>query len=98
MRISGSGPTKRYEFEAFFTDPTELAIEFLAEDGAVVDSLKVPGTLESGAAQVSIAGVGLSPDLEQRASRIVLEPRPTYSSRKRFARRMERPIEWVQAR
>ncbi|HEY7462628.1 MAG TPA: NHL repeat-containing protein [Gemmatimonadota bacterium] len=98
MRISGSGPTKGYEFEAFFTDPTELAIEFLAEDGAVVDSLKVPGTLESGAAQVSIAGVGLSPDLEQRASRIVLEPRPTYSSRKRFARRMERPIEWVQAR
>ncbi len=98
VRVSGSGRAKRYDFEAFFTEPTELAIEFLAVDGAVVDSLKVPGPLESGAAQVSISGAGLSPDLEQRASRIVLEPKPTYSSRKRFERRMERPIEWVEAR
>jgi hypothetical protein len=96
VRVSGSGPEKRYDFEAFFTEPTELAIEFLGEDGSVVDSLKVSGTLDSGTAQVSVAG--LSPDLEQRASRIVLEPKPTYSSRRRFERRMELSIEWVKAR
>ncbi len=97
VRFSGSGAEKRYVFDTFFTEPTDLTLEFLASDGSVVDSLSVPRTLDSGKATVSLGASDAVSDLEQRASRIVLVPKPTYSSRKRFVRRIERPIEWVRS-
>jgi hypothetical protein len=97
VRITGSGGEKRYAFDASFTEPTDLAIEFLAADGSRVDSLAVSRTLESGRVTISLAASEVIPDLERRASRIVLEPKPTYSSRKRFDRRLERPIEWIES-
>ena len=95
IHVSGSGAEKRYVFDAFFTEPTDLTLEFRASDGSVVDSVAVHRTLDSGKSAVSLAASDTVADLEGRASRIVLEPKPTYSSRKRFARRIERPIEWV---
>jgi DNA-binding beta-propeller fold protein YncE len=85
---------RRYSFEAFVTEPTDLTLEFLSAAGAVVDSITLPETLDSGAARVVLSGEALAPDLMQRAARIALKPRPTYSSRRRFGRRMERRIEW----
>ncbi|MBA2565668.1 MAG: hypothetical protein H0V09_09640 [Gemmatimonadetes bacterium] len=94
VQIHGAGASRRYSFEAFFTEPSELKLTFLAPDSTVIDTLTVPATIESGPGEVSWSGEALAADLPQRASRIVLEPRPTYSSRKRFARRVERPIDW----
>jgi sugar lactone lactonase YvrE len=89
-----TGADVRYSFGAFFTERTELALTFLSASGAVVDSLALPEPLDSGAVTVAFDGTQLAHDLPERATRIVLEPRPTYSSRKRFARRMEREIDW----
>jgi hypothetical protein len=94
VRLVGEGPTPRYAFDAFFTEPTELSLAFLSPSGAVVDSLTLPQPLDSGRETVEVEAAELQPDLPERATRIVLEPRPTYSSRKRFSRRMEREIEW----
>jgi hypothetical protein len=95
IRIAGAGPEKRYVLDAFFTEPTELSIAFLSADGAVVDSLAPAVTVDSGRQRVTLDAADLAPDLAARAVRVVLEPRPTYSSRKRFHRRIERPIAWM---
>ncbi|MFN2432628.1 MAG: NHL repeat-containing protein [Gemmatimonadota bacterium] len=84
-----------WAFDAFFTEPTELSVSFLAADGSLVDSLSLRQPLDSGAVTVRLEGSRtLVPNLAARAATIVLEPKPTYSSRKRFARRIEREIEW----
>jgi hypothetical protein len=85
---------RHYAFKIFFTEPSELTLSFLSKSGAVVDSLTLPSPLDSGEVLVTVAEQDLVADLEQRATRIVLQPRPTYSSRRRFARRIEREIEW----
>ena len=90
-----AGP--RWAFDAFFTEPTELTVRFLGGDSAVVDSLALPAPVGSGRVRVVLEGEHeLQSDLRERAARIVLEPKPTYSSRKRFARRIEREIAWVE--
>ena len=95
VRLEESAEGRRYVLDAFFTEPTELSLAFLSASGAVVDSLTLDEPVDSGAASVSVDASRLAADLPQRASRIVLEPRPTYSSRKRFARRIERGIDWI---
>ncbi|HEY7530290.1 MAG TPA: NHL repeat-containing protein [Gemmatimonadota bacterium] len=96
VRVRAAGPpeARRYAFDAFFTDPTELTLRFLDARGAVVDSLTLEETLGGGAAEVAWEADPGAPDLASRAVRIAIEPRPTYSSRRRFFRRMEREIAW----
>ena len=94
VRVSGPADARRYAFEAFFTDPTELTLRFLDERGALVDSLALPEPVGSGPAEVTWAAAPGAPDLAASAVRIALEPRPTYSSRRRFFRSMEREIAW----
>jgi hypothetical protein len=60
----------------------------------VVDSLALPEPLGGGEAEVAWEADPGTPDLASRAVRIAIEPRPTYSSRRRFFRRMEREIAW----
>jgi DNA-binding beta-propeller fold protein YncE len=94
LRASGPPDARRYAFDAFFTDPTELTLRFLDARGAVVDSLALPEPVGSGAAEVAWEAAPGAPDLASRAVRVAIEPRPTYSSRRRFFRRMEREIAW----
>lgn len=94
VRASGPADARRYAFEAFFTEPTELTLRFLDERGAVVDSLALPEPVGSGPAEVAWVAAPGAPDLPASAVRIALEPRPTYSSRRRFFRSMEREIAW----
>lgn len=94
IEVRNEGGTPRYAFQAFFTEPTELSLIFLAEGGAAIDSVALAEPVESGETTVTWSAAELAPDLPQRARRIVLSPRPTYSSRRRFVRRIEREIEW----
>lgn len=94
VRVEEDASSRQLAFEAFLTEPTELSLTFLSADDAVVDSLTLPQPLDSGEVTVALDADELAPDLPARATRIVLEPRPTYSSRRRFARRMEREIAW----
>jgi sugar lactone lactonase YvrE len=97
VRLSRREPPPSWALELFLTEAATVQIAFLDAAG---DTLAVADAGTTGAGRQSVAWdeggwrSGPVDGWEERAERIVLEARPTYSSRRRFARVKTLPFVW----
>jgi sugar lactone lactonase YvrE len=97
LRVSRASAAGPWSLGLFLTEPATVRVAFL---GAAGDTLAVAdaGTAGEGSQDVAWDATGWQdPPAEgwsERAERVVVEARPTYSSRRRFARVREFPLVW----